>query len=167
MGEIIYYKLYQKFKFDSTDKWCMHIPESARENEMYKIFWDTNGSPNLSQTSRPSDSQQQQQNLPNSGLCRSNWVKLKETENYWDFARELKKLRNMEVTMIPIVIGTFSTVTKRLLLGLGNKRTNGDHLNYSVVEMDQNTEKSPGDLRKLAVSQTSIESYQLALTWVK
>ena len=34
---------------------------------------------------------------------------------YLDLARELKKLGNMKVTIIPIVIGTFGTVTKGLL----------------------------------------------------
>ena len=33
---------------------------------------------------------------------------------YLDFARELKKLRNIQVTIIPIVIGAFGTVTKGL-----------------------------------------------------
>ena len=40
-------------------------------------FWDTNGSPNLGQTSRPSDSQQKRKNLLNSGLCRSGWPQSK------------------------------------------------------------------------------------------
>ena len=35
---------------------------------------------------------------------------------------------------------------------LGNKRVNGDHPNYNIVEIGQNTEKSPGDLRRLAVT---------------
>ena len=37
---------------------------------------------------------------------------------YLDLARELKKLWNMKVTIIPIVIGAFGTVTKGLLKGL-------------------------------------------------
>ena len=37
--------------------------------------------------------------------------------------------------------------------GLGNKRTSGNHPNYSIVEIGQNIKKSPGDLRKLAVIQ--------------
>ena len=48
-------------------------------------------------------------------------IKLKECEKkdkYLDLARELKKLWNMQVTIIPIVIGTFGTVTKGLLKGL-------------------------------------------------
>ena len=42
-------------------------------------------------------------------------IKLKECEKrdkYLDLARELKKLWNMQVTSIPIVIGAFGTVTK-------------------------------------------------------
>ena len=33
--------------------------------------------------------------------------------------------------------------------GLGNKRMSGDHPNYSIIEIGQNTEKSPRDLRRL------------------
>ena len=40
------------------------------------------------------------------------------SEYYLDFARELKKLWNMKVTIIPIVIGSFGTVPKGLLKGL-------------------------------------------------
>ena len=45
-------------------------------------------------------------------------VKLKESEKkdkYLDLARELKKLWNMKVTFIPIVIGVLGTVTEGLL----------------------------------------------------
>ena len=48
-------------------------------------------------------------------------VKLKEFEKkdkYLDLARELKNQWNMEVTMIPIVIGALGTVTKGLVEGL-------------------------------------------------
>ena len=38
--------------------------------------------------------------------------------------------------------------------GLGGRRTNGDHSNYNIIGNGQNTEKSPGDLRRLAVNQT-------------
>ena len=41
-------------------------------------------------------------------------------KKYNDLARELKKLWNMKLTIIPIVIGAFGTVTKRLLKGLGD-----------------------------------------------
>ena len=41
--------------------------------------------------------------------------------------------------------------------GLGNKRTSRDHPNYSIIEIGQNTEKSPGDLKRLAVTQTLVK----------
>ena len=47
-------------------------------------------------------------------------IKLKECkkkDKYLDLARELKKRWNMKVTIIPIIIGAFSTVTKGLLKG--------------------------------------------------
>ena len=48
-------------------------------------------------------------------------VKLKESEKkdkYLDLTRELKKLWNMKVSFILIVIGGFGTVTKGLIKGL-------------------------------------------------
>ena len=54
------------------------------------------------------------------------------TERMWkweistcDLARELKKLWNMKVTIIPIVIGAFGTVTKGLLMGLEDLEVDG------------------------------------------
>ena len=46
---------------------------------------------------------------------------------------------------------------------LGCWQTSGDHLNYSIIENGRNTEKSPGDLRKLAITQTPVKEYQLML----
>ena len=37
----------------------------------------------------------------------------------------------------------------------------GDHPNYCIVELGQNTEKSSGYLRRLAVTQTPVESHPL------
>ena len=40
-----------------------------------------------------------------------------------------------------------------------------DYPNSSSVEIGQNTEKSPGDLRRLAVTQTSVKDHQITLVW--
>ena len=61
----------------------------------------------------------------------------------------------MKVTVIPIVIGVLGTVTKGLVLGLEDYPTN------KIVKIGQNTKESPGDLRRLAIIQTSVRSYQL------
>ena len=42
--------------------------------------------------------------------------------------------------------------------GLGNKRTNGDHPNYNIVEIGQNT-KRPKVVRKLIVTMTPVENH--------
>ena len=55
-------------------------------------------------------------------------IKLKECEKkdkYLDLARELKKLWNMKVTIIPIVISAFGTVAKGLLKGLEDLKVGG------------------------------------------
>ena len=49
--------------------------------------------------------------------------------------------------------------------GLGNNRPSGEQSNYSIVEISQNTEKSPGDLRRLAVTQTPVRNHRLKLVW--
>ena len=37
------------------------------------------------------------------------------------------------------------------------------HPNYNIIENGQNIEKSPGDLRRLAVTQTSEKDHRLKL----
>ena len=49
--------------------------------------------------------------------------------------------------------------------GLGNKRTSGDNPNCCIAEISQNTEKSPGDLRRLAVNQNPERNHRLTLVW--
>ena len=85
-------------------------------------------------------------------------VKLKEIEKkdkYLDLAREQKKLWNMKVMMILIVIRALGTGTG----GFGYKTMSGDHPNYCTVEIDQNTERNPGDLRRLVFTQTPVRNY--------
>ena len=74
----------------------------------------------------------------------------------------------MKVTFIPIVIGTIGTVTKALvqrLEELEKNRMSGDYPNYSIVKIDQNTAKNPGDWRRLAITQTFVKDHQLTLMW--
>ncbi len=42
--------------------------------------------------------------------------------------------------------------------GFGNKRTSEDYPNYSIVGISQNSKKSPGNLWRLAVTQTPVEN---------
>ena len=93
------------------------------------------GSLNLGQKTRPYSNQQQRQKkkkrickIVDLAVSGDHRIKLKECENkdeYLDLARELKKLWNVKVTIIPIVIGAFGIVTKRLLKGLEDLEVDG------------------------------------------
>ena len=79
---------------------------------------------------RPYNNQQKRENLQivDFAVLADHRVKLKEWEKrvkYLDLARELKKLWNMKVMIIPIVIGALGTVTKGLVQGLEDLEITG------------------------------------------
>ena len=94
-------------------------------------------------------------------------VKIKERERrdkYLYLARELKKVWNIRVTVIPIAIGVLGMILKGLgkkIGGIGNQKKNRDIPVYSIVEIDQNTEKAPRDLKKPAVTQTPMKDHHM------
>ena len=73
-----------------------------------------------------------------------NRVKIKESEKiekYLDLARGLKKLWNMKVTVISIVVGALGMISKGLDLQRtgrieNQKKKNQDHLDHSAVEIN-------------------------------
>ena len=142
VGKVIHWEMCKKLKFDHTNKWHMHNPASVLENDTHKLLCVF-------------DKRKRICKIVDFALPADHKIKMKECEKndkYLDLARELKKLWNMKVTIIPLVIDAFGCVTKGLLKGpgeLGSWRTSGDHPNYSIIENGQNTEKSPGDLRRL------------------
>ena len=90
-------------------------------------------------------------------------VKIKESEKmhkYLDFDRELKNMWNMRMTLIPIVVGAFETVFKDLEKGLEELEIGGRIQTINTTVFVENTEKSPGDLRRLAVTQIPVKVHQ-------
>ena len=137
-------------------------------------LWYTNGSPNLGPKTRSDNNQQQRKKIckiVDFAVPADHRIKLKECEKrdkYFDLARELKRLWNMKVTIIPIVIGAFGTVTEGLLKDLEDLEV-GDR-----VENIQTTAllKTARILRrvletwaKLVVTQTPVKDHQLTLMW--
>ena len=66
-------------------------------------------------------------------------MKTKENEKrdkYLDLARELKMLRNMKVSVIPVIIGALGTIPEGFVRAgagrVGNRRTSRDHLNFNL-----------------------------------
>ena len=129
-------------------------------------IWHKNGSPNLGQTTRSHNNQQKKKKkkkkkrkktcrIVNFAVPADHRVKLKESEKrdrYLELTSQLKKkLWSMKVTIIPIVIG--------------NNGTGGDCPNNSIIEIVQNTEKSPRDLRRLTVTRTPVKDHPLTVMW--
>ena len=70
------------------------------------------------------------------------------------------------MTIVPVVIGDFGTVTKELLKSLEDLEVGGrvgDHPNKNIIENVENTEKSPEDLKRIAVTQSPVKNHQLTL----
>ena len=97
-------------------------------------LWYTNGSPYLGQKTRPYNYQPKKKKKKKIGKIvdiavpsdhRINPKECEKRDKYLDLARELKKLWNMKVIIIPIVIGAFSTITKGLLKGLEDLEVGG------------------------------------------
>ena len=81
-------------------------------------------------------------------------------------ARELKKTVEHESDVYTNYNWCSCYSHRRIVKGTeghGNKRTSEDHPNYSIIKIVQNTEKSPGDLWRFAVTQTSVKDHQLML----
>ena len=130
----------------------MHNPVPVLENDSHKLLWDFNiQTDQLILARRPDliiiNKKKRICKIVDFAVPADHRINLKESEKkdkYLDLGRELKKLWNMEVTIVLIVIGALGTITKRLLKGLS-------------------PETSPGDLRRLTVTQTSVKNHQLTL----
>ena len=133
VGKVIHWEMCKKFKFDLTNKWYMHNPAPVLENATHKLLWDFNiQTDHLIPARRPdliiNNKKRRTCKIVDFVVPADHRIKLKECEKkdkYVDLARELKKLWNMKVTIIPIVIGAFGTVTKGLLKGLEDMEVGG------------------------------------------
>ena len=106
----------------------MHNPAPVLENDLHKLLWDFNiQTDHLIPARRPDLLREKKENLQNCRLCCPS-INLQESEKkdkYLDLARELKKLWNMKVTIVPIAIGALGTITKGLFKGLVDLEVSG------------------------------------------
>ena len=171
VGKVIHWELCKTFKFDHTNKWYVHKPESVLEYETHKhlCFWDTNKSPNFGQTTRPYNNQRKKRNcrIVDFAVPTDSREKLKENEKkdkYLELTRELEKTveheNNYHTNCNWCTWYSHQRICQRTR-GLGNIRTSGDHPNYSIVEISQNI----GDLKRLVFTQTSVKDRRLTLMW--
>ena len=104
----------------------MYNPASVIDNDTHKLLWDFDiQTDNLISARRPgliivNKKKKRICKIVDIAVPSEHRIKLKESEKkdkYLDLARDLKKLLNMKVTIMRIVMGAFSTVTKGLLKG--------------------------------------------------
>ena len=112
----------------------MNNPAPVLENDTHELLWDFDvQTDHLISAGRPD---LMIINKKKKGICKiidfappaDNRIKLKESEKkdkYLDLARDLKKLWNMKITIVPNVIGVFGTVTKGLLKGMEDLEVGG------------------------------------------
>ena len=153
-----------KLKFDHTNKWYIQNPTSHPQNDTCKLLWDFEiQMDHLILARRPEliiINKTKERDFAKlwTLLSQLTTVKLKESEikdEYHELGKELQKLWNMKVTFIPVVIGALVTVIKGLIKDL---EIWGDHSNYCI---NQNTENSPGNLRRIAVTQNPVKDHQI------
>ena len=104
----------------------MHNPAPVLENDTHKLQWDFDIHTDLLISARRPDliiikKKKRNYKIIDFAVPDDHRIKLRESEKknkYFDLVRELNKLWNMKVTIIPIVIGAFDTVTKGLFKGL-------------------------------------------------
>ena len=106
----------------------MHNPASVLENDTHKLLWDFDiQTDHLISARRPDliiinkKKKKKIYKIVDFAVPVDHKIKLKEYEKkdkYIDLARELKKLWNLKVTIIQIVIDDFDSVTTGLIKGL-------------------------------------------------
>ena len=135
VGKVNRWEMCKKFLFDHTNKWYMQNRTPVQENNRHKLLWDFDmHTDHLISARRPdliiisSKKKKRTCIILDFAVPADHRIKLKESEKkdkFLDLARELKKLWNMQVTIIAYVIGAFGTVTKGLLNGLEELEVGG------------------------------------------
>ena len=104
----------------------MYNPAPVLENDTLKLLWDFDKHrDHLISTRRPdliiiNKKKKRICKIVDFALPADHWIKLKECEKkdrYLNLASELKKRKTLKVSIVPIVIGAFGTVTEGLLKG--------------------------------------------------
>ena len=155
----------KKFKFDQTNKWYMHSPAPVLENDTHKLVWDFDiRKDHLISARRPHliVINKKKENLAKFSTLLSQHEK---KDKYLYLARELKKLWNMKVTIVPIVIGAFGTIKKGLLKGLEDLEVGGRVESIQMTALLRTARilrrvlETWGDLQSLNIQRRTIRLY--------
>ena len=121
LGKLVHRKLARKCTFEARDKWYKHEPESVLENEYYNILWDFSiQTDHVTEARRPDlvlvDKMERICKIIDFTVRGDSRIEEKEKdkiEKYQDLGRELQKIRNVEVKIIPLVVGSLGAIPKQ------------------------------------------------------
>ena len=113
-GKIVHWKLARKCNFEAGDKWYEHERESVLENEDYKIMWDFSiQTDHIIEARRPDlvivDRKERSCKIIDFAVPGDSRIEEKEKDKmqkYQDLGRELQKICNVKVKIIPLVVGS-------------------------------------------------------------
>ena len=108
-------------------KWYEHQPKAVIENDSCKILWDFTVQTDHFITARRSDmifidKEHHECQITDFDIPYDTRVydkKVEKIEKYLDLARELKKVWNMKVTVVPLVVGALGTPAEKRLKTIG------------------------------------------------
>ena len=108
-GKVIHWVLCKKLKFDHMNKWYMKNLASVLDNNTDKLLWDFDIQTDYLILARRQDLIiNKKKDLQNCGLYCPDWpqnkIESEKEDKYLNLARELKKLWNMKVTIIPFML---------------------------------------------------------------
>ena len=123
LGKIVHWKLARKCNFEAGDKWHEHEPESVLENEDYKIFWDfIIQTDHVIEARGPDlvvdDKKERSCKMIDFAVPGDSRIEEKEKdkiEKYQELGRELQKIWDVKVKIIPLVVGSLGAIHKQAL----------------------------------------------------
>ena len=121
LGKIVHWKLARKCNFEAGDKWYEHEPESVLENEDFKILWDFSiQTDHVIEARRPDlvlvDKKERSCEIIDFAVPGDSRIEEKEKdkrEKYQDLGRELQKIWNVKVKIIPLVMSSLGAIPKQ------------------------------------------------------
>ena len=121
LGKIVHCKLVRKFNFEAGDKCYEHEPEIVLENEDYKILWDLSiQTDHVIEAWRPDfivlDNKKRTRKIIDFAGPGDSRIEEKEKEKIkkdQDLRRELQKIRNVRMKIMPLVLGALGVIPKQ------------------------------------------------------
>ena len=121
LGKIVHWKLARKCNLEAGDKWYEDELEIVLENEDYKLFWDFSiQTDHVIEAWRPDlvvvDKKERSCKIIAFAVPGDRRIEEKEKdkiEKYQDLGRELQKIWNVKVKIIPLVVGSLGAIPKQ------------------------------------------------------